>query len=59
MQAAKQEALKTIDQLPDDADMDEIMYRLYVLDKIKKGQEAVAQAETLTSEQLKREIDAW
>lgn len=39
--------------------MDEIMYRLYVLDKIRKGQEAVAQTETLTSEQLKREIDAW
>jgi hypothetical protein len=59
MQAAKQEALKTIDQLPDDADMDEIMYRLYVLDKIRKGQEAVEQNKTLTSEQLKREIDAW
>jgi hypothetical protein len=38
MRAAKQEALKTIDQLPDDADMNEIMYRLYVLDKIRKGQ---------------------
>ena len=37
MLAAKQEALKTIDQLPDDADMDEIMYRLYVLDKIRKA----------------------
>jgi hypothetical protein len=32
MQAAKQEALKTIGQLPDDTDMHEIMYRLYVLD---------------------------
>ncbi|MDP3170980.1 MAG: hypothetical protein Q8M91_11645, partial [Polaromonas sp.] len=59
MLAIKQEVLKVINQLPEDADMDEIMYRLYVLDKIKKGQEAVAQAETLTSEQLKREIDAW
>jgi hypothetical protein len=59
MLAVKQETLKTIDQLPADADMDEIMYRLYVRDKIRKGQEAVAQAETLTSEQLKREIDAW
>ncbi|WP_394807718.1 hypothetical protein [Nitrosomonas sp.] len=59
MLAIKQEVLKVINQLPEYADMDEIMYRLYVLDKIKKGQEAVAQAETLTSEQLKREIDAW
>ena len=59
MLAIKQEVLKVINQLPEDADMDEIMYRLYVLDKIKKGQEAVAQAETLTSEQLKQEIDGW
>ena len=59
MQAAKQEALETIGKLPDDADMDEIMYRLYVLDKIRKGQEAVEQGRTLTSEKLKREIDSW
>jgi len=58
-QAPKQEALNTIDQLPDDADMDEIMYRLYVLDKIRKGQEAVEQGKTIISEELKREIDSW
>jgi predicted transcriptional regulator len=39
--------------------MDEIMYRLYVLDKIRKGQEAVEQDRTVTSEELKREIDSW
>lgn len=36
MLAIKQEVLKVINQLPEDADMDEIMYRLYVLDKIKR-----------------------
>lgn len=59
MLTVKQEALKTIDQLPDDADMDEIMYRLYVRDKIRKGQEAVEQGKTLISKQLKWEIDVW
>jgi hypothetical protein len=29
MQQAKQDALEAIGKLPDDADMDEIMYRLY------------------------------
>ena len=42
MLVVKQEALKTIDQLPDDANMEEIMYRLYGLDKIRKGQEAAS-----------------
>ena len=59
MQAAKQEALNTIGQLPEDADMEEIMYRLYVLDKIRKGQKAVEEGKTITSEELKRETDSW
>lgn len=59
MQAAKQEALNIIDRMPDDSDMDEIMYRLYVLDKIRKGQQAVEQGKTITSEELQREIDSW
>lgn len=59
MQPAKQEALETISKLPDDADMDEIMYRLYVLDKIRKGQEAVEQGRTVSSQDLSREIDSW
>lgn len=59
MHAAKQEAMETIGKLPEDTDMDEIMYRLYVLDKVRKGQEAVEQGQTITSEELKREIDSW
>lgn len=59
MQPAKQDALETIGKLPDDADMDEIMYRLYVLDKIRKGQEAAEQGRTTRSEDLKREIESW
>ncbi len=56
---AKQEALDVIQRLPDNADIEEIMYRLYVLDKIRKGQEAVKEGKTITSEELKREIDSW
>ena len=59
MQHAKQEALETIGKLPDDTDMDEIMYRLYVLDKIRKGQKAVENGQTTTNEDLKQEIDSW
>lgn len=59
MPAAKQEALDAISQLPDDTDMDEIMYRLYVLDKIRKGREAAEQGRTINQENLKREIETW
>ncbi len=59
MQPAKQDALETIGKPPDDADMDGIMYRLYVLDKIRAGREAVEEGRTVSSEDLKREINSW
>ena len=59
MQAAKQDALNTINQVPENADMEEIMYRLYVLDKVRKGQEALERGDILTSEELERDIDSW
>ena len=58
MQAAKQEALKIIGPMPEGCDMDEIMYRLYVLDKIRRGREAVVQDKAISSEELQREIDS-
>ncbi len=59
MQAAKQDALNTINQLPDTADMEEIMYRLYVLDKVRKGQEDVEQGHLTPADDLKHEIEKW
>ncbi len=59
MELLKKEAINTIAQLPDDTDMDEIMYQLYVLDKTRKGQEAVEQGHTINSKELRREIDSW
>jgi len=59
MQAAKQDALEVISQLPDTADMEEIMYRLYVLDKVRKGQDDIEQGRLTPAEDLKHEIEQW
>ena len=59
MQHAKQEALETIGRLPDDVDMDEIMYRLYVLDKIRKGREDVEAGRTIAHDDLLRGLERW
>ena len=40
MQPAKQEAMQTIAKMPEDVDMEEIMYQLYVLEKIRRGRQA-------------------
>ena len=59
MQAVKQDALNTISRLPEDADMEEIIYRLYVLENIRKGQEDAAQGKTHTTEEVLRDIQRW
>jgi len=59
MHTIKQEALNAISRLPDSVNFDDIMYRLFVLDKIKRGQEAVQNGETITTSDLKTEIESW
>ncbi len=59
MEPIKKEALDAIAKLPDDVDMDEIMYRLYVLDKIVKGKKDVEKGRVTSAEDLKREIEQW
>jgi hypothetical protein len=59
MEPLKKEAIDAITKLPDTADMDEIMYRLYVIDKVRKSQEAVKKGQTTSVEDLEREISSW
>lgn len=59
MKSLKNEALAAISTLPDDSSIDDIMYRIYVIDKIKKGQEAAAENKEITIEEIEKEIQAW
>ncbi len=59
MNTLKQEALTAITQLPETADVDTIMYRLYVIDKVMKGRQAIEKDKTISAEDLKLEIDSW
>ncbi|MBE0506615.1 MAG: hypothetical protein IBX50_07820 [Marinospirillum sp.] len=58
-QTAKQEALNAIQRLPDTADMEEIMYRLYVLENIRRGQQDASQNKTQSAERVLRDIQSW
>ena len=57
--SAKQEALDAIQQLPDTADTEEIMYRLYVLENIRRGQEDATEGKTEPAEDLLKETQTW
>ena len=59
MLTAKQEVINHIQQLPDEVTMNEIIYQVYVLSKIKEGRQAVNQDATVTSQQLEDEMQSW
>ena len=58
-QTLKQEAIVSLQHLPEDADIDEIMYRLYVVDKVRKSRQAIERGEVISHDGLKSEIDKW
>jgi hypothetical protein len=59
MESLKQEALNVISKMPDTAEIDDIMYRLYVIDKVRKGRDAVKRGEVISIDDLKKEIESW
>ncbi|HNV46004.1 MAG TPA: hypothetical protein PLE73_08130 [Spirochaetota bacterium] len=59
MQTIKQEALAAISKLPDNATIEDMMYRLYVIDKIHAGLDDIRNGRVITAEELKREIQTW
>ena len=59
MENLKQEALNVISKMPETADIDDIMYRLYVIDKVRKGREEPKAGRLISIEDLEKEIEAW
>ena len=47
MESLTQEAINVISKMPDTAEIVDIMYRLYVIDKVRKGREAVQRGEVV------------
>jgi hypothetical protein len=59
VETLKQKAIKAISKLPESASIDGIMYELYVIDKVKKGREAAKRGESISIEDLKKEMQSW
>jgi hypothetical protein len=59
MNAAKTEAVEMIKNLPDDATFDDIQHHLYVLEKIKHGQQRIAAEGGLSQDEMERDLGKW
>ncbi len=59
MESLKQEVMNAISKMPETDDIDDIMYRLYVIDKVRKGKEAFQQGKVISAKELREEIKSW
>ncbi len=55
----KQEAIKVISNLPDTVNFEEMMYKLYVLEQIHRGQEEVEAGKITSVTDLEQEAANW
>ncbi|MEK6777145.1 MAG: hypothetical protein AABY87_09715 [bacterium] len=60
MNVTKSKLETLIKELPDNVDIEEVMYRLYLLQKIEAGEAAVKEGKTLShDEAMKRLSKKW
>lgn len=55
----KQLVMESIERLPDDCSIDDIMYRLYVIDKVLKGIEDAESGRVITTEDLLKRVERF
>jgi predicted transcriptional regulator len=59
MKTAKDEVLEILKQVPDDATLEEIQYRIYVRQKIDRGLKDLDEGRTITHEEMKARVARW
>ncbi len=59
MQKAKDEVLEILEQLPEDVTLEEIQYRLYVRQKIRRGLDDVQEERIFSHEQIEARMKKW
>jgi hypothetical protein len=59
MGSPKDEVSALLKKLPDDASFEDIQYHLYVLEKVKRGQERARAEGTISHEDAKARLGKW
>lgn len=56
---AKEEVKRILQQLPDDATLEDIQYHIYIRQKIDRGLQDVEAGKTLTEEEFDARMTEW
>ena len=59
MQTAKQQLRSMIETLPNDCTVEDAIYNLYVIHKIKMGEEDIRHGRVVAHDKVAKEMNAW
>ncbi len=59
MSQFKEELIKLIQSLPEDCNMDDLYYHLYVREKVQRGIAAVDAGQVVSREEFERRLAPW
>ena len=59
MRTAKKEVRKILDQIPDDASLEDIQYHIYVCQKIERGLQDMDDGRVLSQKQVEKRMSRW
>jgi predicted transcriptional regulator len=59
MATPKQEVLKILDTLPEDASLEDIQHHLYVLQRIERGRQDVEAGRVIPQDEIERRMAHW
>lgn len=59
MAISKGEILELVNQLPDQIEIEELIYRLYLREKLEAAEADIAAGRTLSTEELRAEMAKW
>lgn len=55
----KEQAVEVIKSLPDDCTLEDIQYHLYVIEKVKRGMQAIEEGRVITQEEVEKKVKEW
>jgi len=59
MTIRKDEVLEMLRQMPDEVDVEELIYRLYLLEKLAAAEADIAAGRTLSAGEVKAQTASW
>lgn len=59
MPVSRSEVLNLVNEFPEEIDVEELIYRLYLREKLAAAEEDIAAGRTLSTEELKAQAALW